>query len=483
MLPQQSDQPNLVIIKGVDSSTVLGVVLGASRFSRAPDIDSEELGPVFAATKAAVVEHLRRFCRCILDEFDVDLTPNEICVRLRTYLNGAPPYSDVLVYYVGHGGFIDSQEYFLALRQTDADHKHVTGLQVKDLARTLDKSIKSKKRVYLIFDCCFAGRAVAYFQGPVADLIAVRAEELSTGVALLNASSRSHAALVPPGERYTMFSGMLIDVLERGIPDKPPLLTLRELGDAITAEILARYPGTAVRPEIHSPIQRTGDPANHQLFPNRAPRSSEERKETRTVLPSASPQQAIAAPPAAARKAEGIHPRSSLLDSELIAKIASRWPLWALLLGIALAVPVAAKWAARRDGSGDVLEARPPSLTLPEPPSPSTAQISAESVSPPSPSSAAAAPALPPRTDKSGARTPMASGRAKTEAPEVATSEKCVEATVEQPSQTNVWLLVCRCPGRTIRYSRQFVIPGSATPEDRQSRVTTAKQQQQWTCE
>jgi hypothetical protein len=134
--------------------------------------------------------------------------------------------------------------------------------------------------MYLILDCCFAGSAVDSFQGASDELITIQSDKLPTGVALLNASSRHAAAVVPEGSVYTMFSGCLVEVLKKGIPNGGPLLSLREVRNAVAEAVIAKYPDP-VRPEVHSPRQRDGDPADIPLFPNpsyveRAPREGGE---------------------------------------------------------------------------------------------------------------------------------------------------------------------------------------------------------------
>jgi hypothetical protein len=244
----------------------IGIVLGASRFPNLL-IDSPRLGAAFAKSKADAKRYLSRICGRVLDCFDSTKLPNVLCLEVADFLEQHTLATDLIVYYVGHGGFLGTQEYFLACRATREKQKHATGLRVSDLATSIIGSFRSR-RVYLIFDCCFAGSAADSFQCASDDLIAKQSEKLPSGVALLNASSRNEAAVVPEGGERTMFSECLLEVLRRGIPARGDRLTLREVGNAVTDLVMLKYPEIAVRPEVHSPRQRDGDVADVPLFPN-----------------------------------------------------------------------------------------------------------------------------------------------------------------------------------------------------------------------
>jgi hypothetical protein len=244
----------------------IGIVLGASRFPNLA-IDSPRLGAAFAKSKAEAKHYLGRVCGNVLDCFDSPKLPNALCLGVAKFLEQHTLATDLIVYYVGHGGFLGTQEYFLACRATNEKRKYATGLRVSDLAASIIESFRSR-RVYLIFDCCFAGSAADSFQSASDELIAKQSEKLPSGVALLNASSRNEAAVVPEGGERTMFSECLLEVLERGVPARGERLTLREVGAAVTDLVMRKYPEIAVRPEVHSPRQRDGDVADVPFFPN-----------------------------------------------------------------------------------------------------------------------------------------------------------------------------------------------------------------------
>ena len=174
----------------------------------------------------------------------------------------------------------ENREYFLALRTTTEAEKYATGLRVNDLALAINRNA-AKLRAIIILDCCYAGEAVRYFTGgdPVAD----PSSKTPFGLTLFTASPSRQEAAVPPGEKRTMFSECLLDVLDNGIPGRGPLLSIKEISDQVRVLIVQRYPDDGVRPEIHSPRQRYGDVADYPLFPNVASLSGPKPREMDAV--------------------------------------------------------------------------------------------------------------------------------------------------------------------------------------------------------
>src|SRR5262249_54405572 len=160
--------------------------------------------------------------------------------------------------------------YFLALRSTSEGREQLTGYPIGMLAKRL-RETAAKLRRYLILDCCFSGSAYAAFQsGPLQAAKQKVDEELpaSRGTALLCASGARDPAKAMPGEKMTMFSWALIDVLRNGGQDLPERLSLADVGERARQLIRERFTDKAVRPEVLSPEQKQGDVAAIQLFPN-----------------------------------------------------------------------------------------------------------------------------------------------------------------------------------------------------------------------
>lgn len=192
------------------------------------------------------------------------------------FLQSHSAATDLLIFYVGHAGFLFDREYFLALRSTIRGREPTTGFRIKALAYTIDLHF-ANRRVFLILDCCFAGEAVDDFQfegsSAVSRVIETQSREAlrASGTSLMVASSKDEPAVAPSGAEYTMFSECFLDILRNGIPGAGALLTLNEIGDAVEVLLRERFGQRAVRPEVHSPRQRGADIAKRiQLFPNPA---------------------------------------------------------------------------------------------------------------------------------------------------------------------------------------------------------------------
>jgi hypothetical protein len=180
-------------------------------------------------------------------------------------------FSDLLCYFVGHAGFVGSDDaYCLFVRFTHEQLLRATSLHITDLAELFRENARHLRR-YFILDACFSGAAPPFLlQSSRGAMIGKElAEHLPRkGVALLCSSSRQRPSKAPRGERFTMFTGALLDVLLRNQPNEEERLSLRVLGKLTADLIRHKYEDAAVRPEVHSPDQPDGDPADVPLFPN-----------------------------------------------------------------------------------------------------------------------------------------------------------------------------------------------------------------------
>ena len=255
-----------------DERVCLALTLGASRF---PGLDVED-SPAFAASAEGIASYFRSH---VTDEvtyrveslFDSELDVIRQKRALTDILAENTDVTDLVVYYVGHGGFLrENQEFYLALRSTEEGHQDVSGLRSSSLAQ----AIKGRfDRVYVVLDACFAGEVVHDFQ-PVALPAMVARRTIASlpdrGVALLLASSKDHAAMSPADLPRTMFCDCLLQVLGEGIPGASRLLTLDDVGAELKRVVVRRFGDEAVMPEVHSPQQTAGDAAKTPLFFNPA---------------------------------------------------------------------------------------------------------------------------------------------------------------------------------------------------------------------
>jgi hypothetical protein len=178
---------------------------------------------------ALLAEHLgmvfHRFIRGdargnILNLFNDNRPINELDESIEAFLlntfNGSEP-KDVLVYYTGHGAFVEGdQRYCLLMPCSRIGALGASAYAVRSLARTLHRSAPNARR-FIIIDACFAGAAQADFipQSDAGSRMEVQAMDalVDSGTALLCAASSADVAMVPTKSDYTMFSGALLDAL------------------------------------------------------------------------------------------------------------------------------------------------------------------------------------------------------------------------------------------------------------------------------
>ncbi|WP_187284886.1 caspase, EACC1-associated type [Streptomyces sp. OR43] len=163
----------------------------------------------------------------------------------------------LLVYYAGHG-LVDLQSRLqLALPKSQQDWPesslHYEWLRQAVLAGRSERQV-------LLLDCCFSGLALGTMAGGPPKLVDHASVE---GSYLLAASSETSAALAPPGETYTAFTGQLLEVLRSGIVGGPELLEL----DAVYRHLRVALAAQS-RPEPQARNRNTG--ARLALGRNRA---------------------------------------------------------------------------------------------------------------------------------------------------------------------------------------------------------------------
>lgn len=285
------------------------VFLGASRFAQIREFSN----PSFRNSKLDFEEYLRAPLPCglglradsILDLFDLELSPGQQLRRVGTFLDGlkaAHPDAirNVIIYYIGHGyqSGAGGREYFLALAETDRDVFDTTGLRVSSLGDVMKQRARSF-RFFYILDCCFAGESLRSLMGDAeaaarlltaplkVDGVQFTVQVPRRGAAVLCAASPDEAARAPEGERRTVFSDALVEVLTRGAKDLRYAMTLADVRDLAWEYIREKHrnvPTNQVRPYLGSPDQTEGDIATKVLlFPN--PGAGETQQRELPVVP------------------------------------------------------------------------------------------------------------------------------------------------------------------------------------------------------
>lgn len=133
---------------------------------------------------------------------------------------------DALVFYYGGHGLVDpviaDEQLHLALPQSYEPGGTHLALSYAHVRREFRVSARHVQRRLVILDCCWSGKALGTTMG--GDGIVT--ETAIEGTAVLTATAATKKALAPDGERYTAFTGALIDTLAGGIDGGPELLDL-----------------------------------------------------------------------------------------------------------------------------------------------------------------------------------------------------------------------------------------------------------------
>ena len=128
------------------------------------------------------------------------------------------PAQDIIVFYVGHGGFADStSDYFLAIRATQGPDPYLSSIPVRSLAKALKDDTRHLRR-YIILDSCFSGAAYTSFQSTPVEIAVTKTNDSfpSSGTGILCSSGARDPSKAPPELTHTMFSGALLEFLRNG---------------------------------------------------------------------------------------------------------------------------------------------------------------------------------------------------------------------------------------------------------------------------
>ncbi|MFF4615601.1 caspase, EACC1-associated type [Nonomuraea jabiensis] len=202
---------------------VRALLVGSSRHPAAGAL----IGDVPAALTSmhdladAVVRHAgldRRHVTCLPDPRD----PAELAQAVADLAERSDEVA--LFSYVGHGLLGPEGELYLATQATADLGRGSAVYQALPFTQVRDLLSRARARLSLvILDCCWAGRATGWPDSY-----------------LLTATSRDETAWALPGERHTAFSGALIDVLARGDPLGPSLLSLDDVHAGLTRVLSER---------------------------------------------------------------------------------------------------------------------------------------------------------------------------------------------------------------------------------------------------
>ena len=139
-----------------------------------------------------------------------------------------------LFYFAGHGLLSPSGDLHLAL--PDSDTQRLYRAVSYDEIRRLINACRATRKV-VILDCCYSGRALLGHMGEE-DKMAQQAA--IDGTYLMTAAAETKRALAPPEERYTAFTGEIIEALVRGIPKASDPITADDLYWHVRQELAAK---------------------------------------------------------------------------------------------------------------------------------------------------------------------------------------------------------------------------------------------------
>ena len=196
----------------------------------------------------------------VLDE------PTSVEEVLDSLLVAGEQATDTLVFYFAGHGLLDPETSDLFLALGDADVAPIQrAVRWVDVQRYVVHHERPSNVV--ILDCCYSGRAMA---GAMSDAAQLADLAQIDGSYVLTACSETNLAMAPEGEEFTAFTGVLVDVLDAGIPDAPDLLDTETVYWRLRTELAA-----ARRP---TPQQRSRNAGNRiVLARNRARRPAEPR--------------------------------------------------------------------------------------------------------------------------------------------------------------------------------------------------------------
>ena len=266
------------------------ILLGASEFPRWPDLSSPALAASHAILRKWMLDRnhgpmvTRSDC---LDLFDSRCSWPDQETKLadwlvdRTSTSSAP--TDLIVHYVGHGGFRDnSRDYYLAIHATRSENAFYSSIIVESLWRTLRDGGRSLRR-YLIIDACFAAAAARALQAPLDEVVKVKLHDLQEaegttaaretavpdrGTAVLCSSPAEDPSSLAGRGGFIQFTDGLLQVLNAGLMTANDRLSFAQVHALLGKALEARYNYNAVRPQLHAPDQRLGLPQDVPLFPN-----------------------------------------------------------------------------------------------------------------------------------------------------------------------------------------------------------------------
>ena len=199
------------------SSRSVALLIASSEFGGQPELRDLKCPPEDVRGLAEVLRDPRCGGFDRVDEL-INEDDRRVAFRLNEVLLEATSRDFVLVYYSGHGKLNRSGHLHLAMPNTVHTNVETTSLPIFAVRNYLDNC--NARRIVLILDCCFSGRVGDVFlKASIGDNLQATFEQSSRGVYILTASTGIESAVEKDGERYSVFTGPLIEGLATGKAD------------------------------------------------------------------------------------------------------------------------------------------------------------------------------------------------------------------------------------------------------------------------
>ncbi|WP_228980879.1 caspase family protein [Streptomyces sp. DH12] len=229
------------------------VVVGTSVHgagSRLPDLPSVE------ASARDLARALHEICGMEPSQVELLLDPADGATVVEAVEQAAADTRGLVLFaFIGHGLLGPQDQLYLATA-TSSSQGIARSIPYQVIRDTLGNS---GARVVVLLDCCFSGMAQAASRGPARHPYVTARPD---GSFLLTSASNYAVSFAPEGERHTLFTGKLLELLHEGDPSAPAWLTL----DGVYAHLDRRFQDGPVRPHRQSE-DRAGELV---VAPNRA---------------------------------------------------------------------------------------------------------------------------------------------------------------------------------------------------------------------
>ncbi|MFF3691613.1 caspase domain-containing protein [Streptomyces sp. NPDC002187] len=156
-----------------------------------------------------------------------------------------------VLYYAGHGLVSTQNELHLALSDASSQRLY-QALRYDEVRSPIIDACSARSKVVLL-DCCFSGWAMQGHMSGSARTLLLADHTSINGTYVMTASAETKLALAPKDERYTAFTGALLDTLSRGVPGAPDLLDMDTVYREVRQELSAKG-----RPEPQQRARNSG---------------------------------------------------------------------------------------------------------------------------------------------------------------------------------------------------------------------------------